>query len=283
LQDLGTLGGVNSVANGINNSGQVVGSFTNSQGNSRAFLFTGGAMREVGTLGGDSSNANGINDAGQIVGTAQLAAASPGQVMASHAFLDSNGTLQDLGTLGGASSAGNGINASGMVVGESDRTTTCTESPCPDRHAFLFSNGRMQDIGSLGGFSTAFAINNAGQIVGESLAGGNTHAFLFVAGKMTDLGTVNGGNSSARAINNAGQIVGFTSNPGAPILFPPQDNHAMIFTESDNKMRDLNTLIPANSGWVLLSANGINDSGQIVGEGIHNGNSGSAFLLTPVK
>jgi probable HAF family extracellular repeat protein len=147
----------------------------------------------------------------------------------------------------------------------------------------------MQDIGTLGGFSTAFAINNAGEIVGESLTtatattAANTRAFLFANGTMRDLGAVNGGSSSARAINNVGQIVGFTSTPGAADVFPPQDKHAMIFTLSDNTMRDLNALIPANSGWVLLSANGINDAGQIVGEGVHNGNSGSAFLLTPVR
>jgi hypothetical protein len=41
-------------------------------------------------------------------------------------------------------------------------------------------------------------------------------------------------------------------------------------------LRDLNTLLPVGSGWTLAVANGINDSGQIVG----NGNNG-AFLLTP--
>jgi probable HAF family extracellular repeat protein len=36
-------------------------------------------------------------------------------------------------------------------------------------------------------------------------------------------------------------------------------------------MTDLNTLLPANSGWVLSEADGINDSQQIVGQGIING------------
>jgi hypothetical protein len=34
-------------------------------------------------------------------------------------------------------------------------------------------------------------------------------------------------------------------------------------------MKDLNKLIPAGSGWVLITASGINASGQIVGEGTH--------------
>jgi probable HAF family extracellular repeat protein len=45
-------------------------------------------------------------------------------------------------------------------------------------------------------------------------------------------------------------------------------------------MQDLNSLIPAGSGWVLNDAYGINERGQIVGDGTINGQS-LAFLLTP--
>ncbi len=45
-------------------------------------------------------------------------------------------------------------------------------------------------------------------------------------------------------------------------------------------MKDLNKLIPPGSGWVLVEADGVNDSGQIVGMGMHNGQE-HAFLLTP--
>src|SRR3954471_13128281 len=43
-------------------------------------------------------------------------------------------------------------------------------------------------------------------------------------------------------------------------------------------MTDLNTLLPANSGWVLTATSGINDSQQIVGWGTHNGQSPRGFL-----
>lgn len=46
-------------------------------------------------------------------------------------------------------------------------------------------------------------------------------------------------------------------------------------------MLDLNSLIPAVSGWELQFAGSINDAGQIVGQGRINGQS-HAFLLTPV-
>ncbi len=48
---------------------------------------------------------------------------------------------------------------------------------------------------------------------------------------------------------------------------------------------DLNSLIPANSGWVLEEAYGINDAGLITGSGYRvnasGGHEAAAFLLTP--
>jgi probable HAF family extracellular repeat protein len=43
---------------------------------------------------------------------------------------------------------------------------------------------------------------------------------------------------------------------------------------------DLNTLIPASSGWYLQCAQGINDAGEIVGFGTLNGST-HAFLAKP--
>ena len=45
-------------------------------------------------------------------------------------------------------------------------------------------------------------------------------------------------------------------------------------------LRDLNALIPASAGWLLTETRDINDSGQIVGTGIFEGQV-RAFLLTP--
>jgi hypothetical protein len=46
-------------------------------------------------------------------------------------------------------------------------------------------------------------------------------------------------------------------------------------------MQDLNDLIASGSGWTLGDAVGINDAGQIVGNGMIGGNS-HAYLLTPI-
>ncbi|HEY9727697.1 MAG TPA: hypothetical protein V6D50_14705, partial [Chroococcales cyanobacterium] len=47
-------------------------------------------------------------------------------------------------------------------------------------------------------------------------------------------------------------------------------------------MTDLNSLISPDSGWLLSGAQGINNVGQIVGDGYIN-NEFHAFLLTPVS
>ncbi len=96
-------------------------------------------------------------------------------------------------------------------------------------------------------------------------------AVLFDDGGVTDLGSLERTFSEAKDINDAGLIVGFVTNiSGAP---------QSAFVWDDGVMTDLNTLIPADSGWSLLSAEGINDAGDIVGYGTFNGST-RAFLVT---
>jgi probable HAF family extracellular repeat protein len=55
---------------------------------------------------------------------------------------------------------------------------------------------------------------------------------------------------------------------------------AFLWT-SKSGMQDLNNLLDASgNGWALKQADGINDRGQIVGYGVHNGVT-HGFLLTP--
>jgi probable HAF family extracellular repeat protein len=71
VTDLGRLpGGDFSVANGINDPGQVVGlSSAAAGGQPHAFLWEKGAMLDLGVFPGDSgSSAAGINNRGQVVG-----------------------------------------------------------------------------------------------------------------------------------------------------------------------------------------------------------------------
>jgi probable HAF family extracellular repeat protein len=264
ITDIGTLGGTYSDARAINNNGDVAGSSTLSGtdvfASTDAFLYSNGHMKDLGTLGGGSSRAFGVNRFGEVVGDSYTTS------IQDHAFLYSNGKMTDLGALGspgGSSlSAANGINDSHQVVGASE------VADGSGMHAFLWSNGKMKDIGTLGGSqSIAYAINNAGQVVGyASPPNSSVHAFLYSGGKMTDLGAFFD-SSVGEAINNLGVVVG------------ESDSRAFIY--SGGSLRDLNKLIPAGSGVVLNEATGINDAGQIVANGSNSTGQNHAFLLNP--
>lgn len=203
-QPLGTLGGGQSWATGINDVGQVAGMGITQSGQGHAFLYSNGALVDLGTLaGGDWSSAYGINGFGQAAGYGNTASG------AFHAALWSGGTVADLGTLGGQNSYGMAINDSGEVAGNSQVASGYA-------HAFLWDGATMIDLGTLGGGSSyAYGMNDSGQVAGTSWVSGDTatHAFLYWRGILYDLNTMIDAGSgweltAAYAINSSGQIVG---------------------------------------------------------------------------
>jgi probable HAF family extracellular repeat protein len=269
LHNVGTLGGMNTIAMGVNDTGQIVGSSNpagNPANNTHAFLYDSGSMRDLGTLGGSTSVAYRINNNGAAVGYSTM----PGD-STYHPFYYSGGAMHDMGTLGGTDGRANDINDSGQIVGGA------RDASNGGFLAFLYRGSTMQSLGTLGGSSSeAFGINSAGQIVGSAYLPGDVfqHCFLYSGGAMHDLGSLDPNTSSVgRAINSTGEIVGYGGVA----------NHGFVY--SSGVFSDLNSLIDPASGWLIGAAYDLNDAGQIIGEGYVPSDDYAykhAYLLTPV-
>jgi probable HAF family extracellular repeat protein len=317
ITDIGTLGGTVSVANGINDSGQVVGESTTGQVDAdnnpirHATLYQAGVMTDLGTLSGTVSRANAINKDGMIVGTSSTTGS-----MNERGFSVVNGTMSPFTP--GVDSEARGVNNGGMFVGVEgafDANGDYVE------RAFWANSRGSGLLGTLGGaWASASGVNDSGQIVGTSdLASDATfHAFRHdTDGSIHDLGTLWGDTdmSNARAINDIGSVIGDSINAqtgqqlgyiyqdghmtslgtlGGPNSWVNGINHSNVvvgqsltadgsvhaFMYSNGVMTDLNSLISPSLGWTLVNASGINSNGTIVGAGYNALGETHGFILS---
>lgn len=300
MQDIDTLGGVDSSAFAINSSGQVVGRVITASGESHAFLYDSTGMHDLGTLGGLNSTAYDINDSGQVVGVADTASGEQ------HAFLYDNTGMHDLGTPGGDYSEAISINNAGQIIGYGVNANSeyvgffydsagmheisigngiesidrFTESGVVAGRfrgtngyecAFIYDSNGTHDMTLSGGRGSMIrALNDSGQAVGVSIAvTGEQYAVLYDGTNLLNL-TPDNVFSQANAINSSGHVVGITETP---------TGEQYVFLYKDGVLTNLNALITDN-GVEISDPVGISDSGQIVVNGVNNGQL-RALLLTP--
>jgi probable HAF family extracellular repeat protein len=310
IADIGSASGTNgtSQARGINAAGDVVGQSSTLLGVSHAVLYKAGVLLDLGALGADPSaadsvsasdttvgydlpagsihavqfsnemvndltpaaavaaQATSVNDAGTIVGGDVLA----GGLEQALEFTGSGGSI-NLGVLPGGPqfALATQINNAGQVVGFAKDGSGVIQ-------AVTFTGGVAKVLPALAGAQDNVAVDGSGTggyIVGYSVDGsGADHAMEFGPGtSATDLGDLaGGGGAEALGVNASGQAVGFSLGAAG--------STAALF--SGGTATDLNSLLPSGSGWTLQVANGINDAGQIVGYGVHNGLQ-RGFVMTP--
>jgi len=264
-----------SPARGINDAGIVVGTFYPfttvaqlSAGNfsaycvPHAFEWSGGVFTDLTPAAVTPQQAVAVNGAGDVA------------ILSSSSFVrKSDGTTVPLaGLTTGSALAPNDINDSGDVVGDAVTASWNTR-------AVWWHAGATADLGALPGDvnSSATAIAASGVIVGDSYGAvstiANTSAVVWQGGAISALPPRNTGESCvALGLNAYGEIVGYVGSDTA--------DGAGALLWDNGAVRDLQTLIPSNSGWRLSAARSVNDRGQIVGYGWHN-NAPRAYLLTP--
>jgi len=312
ITDIPTFGGTESGVSAINERGQAACGRKDSSGLWQGFMWEDGVFTELHLNSSwNLSLPKGINEHGMVSGWANHVSAG----MSAQLWNTTLGTVIDIGIPSGqVRSQGQDLNDDNVVVGyslpqfgvdswrafkwtadngiiplanfggehsyamdinNSGQIAGMGETASGARRACLWDpDGTPHNIGGLGGETWAWGINEAAEIVGRSeLDNGDEHAFFYEpVGGMQDLGTLGGAYSIAVRLNNLGHVVGNAEIDNG-------DRHAFLY--KDGVMTDLNDLIDPASGWVLLKADDINDSGQIVGCGIIGGEQ-HGVLLTPI-
>lgn len=139
-------------------------------------------------------------------------------------------------------------------------------------HAFLWSDGLLVDLGTAPGggtgpnadipYSVGLAINNRGDIAGQSTAPGGSFAAAWSGGQVRVLGTLPGAVptpfpfSYASGINDRGDIVGMSDHESGY-------RHAVIWPRG-GIIQDLG--LPTDRTKGNTTARGINGQGEVVGD-----------------
>jgi len=220
-------------------------------------------------LGSTGSSSGVLNNRGALVGAADTSTPDPDYLpgngffpidpLIMHAFQWQNGVVTALGALpGNNNSFATWISPNGLIAGFSENGVIDPQFNLPQVDAVLWKGTEIIDLG--GYFSSAAAVNNSGQVVGNTLNTAtlpalNVRAFLWQTGTMRDLGTLGGDQAFADFVNERGEVSGTSYTNSTPN--PPQDP----FLWENGTMQDLGTL-----GGTFGVPNSLNNRGQVVGQ-----------------
>ncbi len=208
----------------------------------------------------------GANDSGEIAGYMT----SGGQIRG-FLYTPTFG-FTDIGALWHGWTWATAIAGDGTVVGSSQIEGTPTDTYASFGHAVIYRDRLLTDMNAYVDPSAGMTLIRANAISDKYIAGtaqgrGPVLPFRFnrTTNEVEFAPTTWTGDVFTSGVNNAGEVVGFGT-------VDVQGGQVAPFIYSDQLgFRNLNDLIPSNSGWSLQTAAGINDSGDIVGWGWYAG------------
>ena len=197
-------GAIQQVANGVNDSGEIVGFYEDSSGVVHGYLESGGVFTtiDVPFSGATATGPEAINNSGEIVGIWDDATTS-------HGFLLSGGTYTSFDYPGAVLTEALDMNNSGEIVGDYVDATGI-------QHGFSLSGGIYAIFDPPGSTATGGnGINDAGEIVGSYCVTSECAAnfatlqgFVLSGGTYTTIAIPGATETIATQINDKGVIVG---------------------------------------------------------------------------
>ena len=205
LQDPGA---VSTVASGINDYGQIVGSYVDGSGNTNGFGYSGGSYTTIDVPSAAATTASGISNSGQITGS-YIDGSGGNHGFTQTGFAGPPTSFDDPGGVG--ATYGSGINSSGTTVGYYNNGSTVL--------GFSKSGASYTDVNYPGSVTTqALGINDLGTVVGTFNDGTLTHGFVYSASTYTLMDDPLGVEGSvATSVASNGDIGGYYTDGGGVI------------------------------------------------------------------
>jgi len=265
VTELSVLGSVGSTANGINDKGQVVGTYEGADGNLHPFRSAARGSRQglttLTSAGGRNGYGQAINQGGQIAGYRTLSDKGLRKLKARW----KNETGRDINVVSQQGQGFRTVNKSpGIRLNLIPPVEFTVQTPDGETHALQLS-------------SIVMGINDSGQLAGGAAAPRQQmHAFRSTGNgpelELLDLGTLGGRISIANGINGLGQVAGTSEITEELHLL-----HAFRSTGKGKavRLKDLGTL-----GGDSSEGQGINRRGEVTGKAQRTDGSYHAFRST---
>jgi len=196
-------------ASGINNSGKIVGDFTDANGVFHGYSddITGGSFRQIDFPGGTSTLAAGLNDQGEIVGNYTDVNGI------GHGFLLRDGNFITVDFPDAISNFASGINDEGIITGSYQTADSSFHGYIFDGNTFTTADDPAEGVlnGTNGPFTISefLALNNRRQFVGVFFdSNGNLNGFLFYRGSFQTINVPGAVNTIPFGLNDRDIIVG---------------------------------------------------------------------------